>query len=503
MSATVYKDYSRDRIGWFFGITTVPLILLALATLPVLWAISHGAWTSTLLLAGLWVLLLVVTVVPVHGRPATGWLIASISYALGGLLGWTSFRAQAAEGRLENLETPDLPGVLQTVQVHDGPPNGPNLQRVAIIQDHATRSWAVTASIVHPGIGMEPNASRDRYGQALKGLLDLAAQTEKIDEVHLMVRTVPEDGAERELWVSNHHRPEAPPLADQINNDLANGLSQASVRTEQFVTFVVPESRIARAAKEAGGGLEGRCRELYGLLNLIGAQLRGPMGASSVNWLTSPELAAACRTGFAPGDRAGIVAALAAREKNPNVNADVPWGMAGPSGADPAVRHYSHDAWNSVSSTIKLPPKGVVMGALANILTPSQPGERRSFTVCYPIVAQGKAEREAGNRELAADAAEAINHKLGRRARAKERENAAKARGMDTKLAGGNAAIRPYAVCTVTAPKTARISEYGRALDSSIRFSGFAPLRLDVAQDTGFVVSCIPMGVSLTRRGDL
>ena len=47
------------------------------------------------------------------------------------------------------------------------------------------------------------------------------------------------------------------------------------------------------------------------------------------------------------------------------MNADVPWAMAGPSGADPLVRHYSHDAWNSVSCTITLPAKGAVMGALA------------------------------------------------------------------------------------------------------------------------------------------
>ena len=90
------------------------------------------------------------------------------------------------------------------------------------------------------------------------------------------------------------------------------------------------------------------------LMGEIEAQLRGPMGMTQVRWLTSPELALACRTGFAPGDRAGIVEALSLREKDPSVNADVPWAMAGPSGADATVRHYSHDAWNSVSATIKL-----------------------------------------------------------------------------------------------------------------------------------------------------
>ena len=299
--ATTYIDYSRDRIGWFFGISGGQLAFLATGCLPIFWAINRAAWLSALMLLATWVAVALVTVVPVHGRSATGWMLASISHALGGLMGWTAFRAKASEGAAEDLETPDLPGVLQGVQIHDGPPHGSALQRVAIIQDHATKCWAVTAAMVHPGIGMEAVEERRRYGEALSALIDVASRTEKIEEILFVVRTVPEDGAERELWVQNHTRPDAPPLARQINADLANGLTQASVRTEQFVTLVVPESRIARSAKESGGGLEGRCRELYLLMGEVEAHLRGAMGMTSLNWLTSPELALACRTGFAPG----------------------------------------------------------------------------------------------------------------------------------------------------------------------------------------------------------
>ena len=63
------------------------LALLSLASLPAFWAISRGAWFSALLFAGIWLLVLAVTVVPVRGRSATGWMIASIAYAFGGLLG--------------------------------------------------------------------------------------------------------------------------------------------------------------------------------------------------------------------------------------------------------------------------------------------------------------------------------------------------------------------------------------------------------------------------------
>ncbi len=497
-----YADDQRDRIGWFFGLSGGQVMFLALASLPAFWAISRGAWFSAFLFALVWAFLLAITVIPVRGRSATGWVFASTMYAVGGLFGWTSFRAKATQGRAEDLDTPDLPGVLQGVQIHDGPPHGSQLQRVAIIEDHALKTWAVTAAIVHPGIGMKDIEERARYGEALAGLLDVAGRTEKVDEILFMVRTVPEDGAERDLWVNRHRRPNAPELSEVVNTDLAHGLTQASVRTETFVTIVVPETRIARSAKESGGGFEGRCRELYLLMGEIEAQLRGPMGMTSVRWLTSPELALACRTGFAPGDRAGIVEALSLREKDPSVNADVPWAMAGPSGADATVRHYSHDAWNSVSATIKLPARGVAMGALAPILTPSEFGERRSFVVAYPIVSQSKADRQSGNAEWAADLAEGMNEKLGRKTRAKQRDEAHKARGLDAKLARGNSLTRPYGVCTVTVPKTMRITEFGRRLDASVRRAGFAPLRLDLAQDVGFATSTIPLGTSLTRSGD-
>nr|WP_180320792.1 hypothetical protein [Propioniciclava sinopodophylli] len=67
---------------------------------------------------------------------------------------------------------------------------------------------------------------------------------------------------------------------------------------------MVPEPRLGREAREAGGGLDGRARVLYGLMAEVEGQLRGGLGMTAVSWLTSPELALAVRTGFAPGDRA-------------------------------------------------------------------------------------------------------------------------------------------------------------------------------------------------------
>lgn len=501
MTAT-YSDYSHEKIGWFFGLSGPQLGVLAITVLPVFWATKDQEWAAAGWFALAWVLVVVITVVPVRGRSATGWVYAATVFAIGGLTGWTSFRSRASRGRAEDLAVADLPGVLGSVQIHDGPPQGASLARVAIIQDHAAKTWAVTAALIHPGIGMSESAERSRQGTGLAELLDLASRTELVDEIVFVLRTVPEDGAERGLWMQRHRRPTGHRLARQINDDLANGLSNASVRTEAFVTVVVPETRLARVARESGGGLQGRARVLYGLMGEVEAQLRGTMAMTSVAWLTSPELALACRTGFAPADRAGIIDALAEAEHNPSVNTEVPWAMAGPSGADAVVRHYTHDAWNSVSATLKLPAKGAAMGALAPILAPSEAGERRSFMVAYPILGQRAADRHSANSEWAAEIGTHLRDKAGVRQRTRQRDQAARAHQMDAKLARGSSMTRPYAVCTVTVPKTMRVTEFGRRLDAAIRRAGFAPLRLDLAHDTAFAASVLPLGISLTRKGD-
>ena len=86
--------------------------------------------------------------------------------------------------------------------------------------------------------------------------------------------------------------------------------------------------------------------------------------------------------------------------------------------------------------------------------------------------------------------------------RARHRADPPKTYHLGDKLARGHALTRPYAVATVTVAKTARITEYGRKLDAAIRRAGYAPLRLDLAQDAAFAASAMPLGVSLTRRSD-
>ena len=221
-----------------------------------------------------------------------------------------------------------------------------------------------------------------------------------------------------------------------------------------------------------------------------------------MSWLDAPGLANAIRTGYAPGDAAVLDAvAQVQRAGNTRVAAGQPFAAAGPGRAPaPAARHYVHDAWSTVSCAVLLPDQGAIMGALAPVFTPSAVGERRSVTVFYEALPRTRAEREIGRADTSAETGKAMADKLGFKQRARSRRDAARIQGQDQKLAHGRAMVRMAVVAAVTVPSEWSVSEYGGRLESSIRGSGFTPLRLDLAQASGFVTACVPVGIGLPKQ---
>jgi hypothetical protein len=500
MSATEYSDYAKDRSGWFFGLSGTQLALVVISGVPELAALNTRNWLLVIGWLPIWALLIALVAVPVRGWSATQWLLVLASHALGGLMGWTRWQSKVAAGTVTDLDEADLPGVLAAVQTHDGPPFGHAMTRVAVVQDHAARTWAAVARIEHPGIGMAEADERDRMASGLAELQEIASRTELVDLFAIQVRTVPDDGAERADWVRRHRKPGSPPLSRQVNDTLGVNLMPAAVRNEAFVTVVVSEERIAKSAKESGGGIDGRARVLYGTMGEVESRLRGAIGCTEVTWLDSPSLAIAIRTGFAPGDRAALVGAQLAAKDNPHIATGLPMAAAGPSTAHTEMRHYNHDAWSSVTDTILLPDQGAILGALAPVFVPSAPGERRSVTVFYPAMSQARADKVTGREEMSAIVGSELRRKSGRIERARQRRANVRVSNMDEKLAKGRALVRPCAAATVTVPNTWPVAEFGRRLDASIRLAGFIPQRLDGAQDAAFAAGAIPLGIGVPRR---
>jgi hypothetical protein len=496
-----YGSWSKDKPGWLGGLSAEAWIAVGVAGLPMLLAAGAQRWSFALGWAPVWAVMAVLVAVPVRGRSTFRWCLDWSHRSVGAAMGWTDWQSHAAAGTASELDEADLPGVLSGIRTHDGPPFGPLLARPVVVADHRERSWAVVARISHAGIGLSEATARAWMSTGLAELLESAATTELVSVVALQIRTLPDDGAERRAWQQAHLRRDAPPLAREATAEVAAMMTQAGVRHEAFVTVVVPERRIARQAKEAGGGVDGRARVLYGVMSEIEARLAGPVGCTSVTWLDSAGLAAAIRTGFAPGDRAALAAAELAVSGDPRIAAALPMAAAGPTAAPPPERrHYAHDAWHSATCTVLLPDKGAVMGALAPVLTPTTAGERRCATVFFEPISSTKADRLVGKESMSSELATEIRRRGGFKVRAAHRRDAARVEGQDVRLAHGNALVRVALVVSVTVPGTWSITDYGRRLEGSVTGSGFKPLRLDLAQDSAFAAACIPLGIGLPRR---
>lgn len=497
---------TRDRHGWFFGLTG-PQVFMVLGTgFPCWLAMAVGEWMALLGLLPAWALVAVLICLPIRGWSAFQWVGVVVRHMVGHAFGWTRFQSKAAAGELDpdgaDLGEADLPGVLAAIEIHDGPPMSGRTGRPAIIQNHAARTWAATARIVHPGIGMRDEDERFQMGSGLAEMLEAASAGNQICLIAIQVRTVPDDGTERAEWVRQHARDSEPELSANLHAQLDTMTAGAAVRNEAFVTVVVREDIIGKDAKRAGRGILGRARILYGLLGEVESRLTGAIGCTNVTWLDTADLAVAIRTGFEPGDAPALADAAIHHDRNQRIAAGVPVAAAGPTNASTAMRSYRHGEWESISTTVLPPRKGALMGALARALVPSQVGERRSLTVFYRPVSQGSADRSTGRAEMSAAMGAEMRRKVGRVERARERRAAAQLRENDEKLERGRSLVKVSCALSITVPATWDSQDFGRRLDASTRLCGFTPLPLDGAHDAAFAAAAIPLGTGLpsTRK---
>ena len=497
----LYSGWRREKFGPFAGLSGRQAGALALSWLPPLAAVGRDNWGAALQLGTVSVLVTMLVAVPIRRRPAVNWLWDCALFAAGRALGWSGFRARAATGAgsQARLDEPDLPGVAAVLRFHDGPPLGLT-PSVCVLQDPRAGRWSATAAIAHPGLGNADPATRALYAAQLGGMLAAAAATEEICRISVQIRTVPDDGAERAAWVADHRSRNAPAAVVAASDQLESLMASTAVRHEVFVTVAVAESTIRRAAREAGGGVEGRARVLYRHLQEVEQRLRG-LGATNVSWLSTQELATAIRTGYNPGDAVALQRAQQEATRGRLTVLGPRLGAAGPSGAlPPSPRAYTHDASTTVSYALLLPELATRVGSLARMLAVSRSGERRTLTLHYEPIPMSRAGRQVEHDAWAAEISADLRTKRGFRVGRTQRRRAQEIAAHEQQLAAGHTMVRVAGVAAVTVPSHWNVEDHAAALEAASRACGYRLLRLDLAQDVGFVAACLPLGVGLSSR---
>jgi hypothetical protein len=387
---------------------------------------------------------------------------------------------------------PDLPGVLARVEFPDGPPFRA-AGRVCLIHDTADGRWGATARLTHTGVGMLSAAECDGLATRLGSLLLSVGHRDVVDRLSLLVRTVPDDGTEHEVWRGVHQSPDAPGLAVTAA-ELDRAIGAVAVRHELFLTVSGTEAALRRPAQAAGGGVSGRALALYRVLDGIEDAVKA-LNVASVTWLSSPALAEAIRTGFNPAaaavlDRARLTASPAA---------GLPMALAGPARApSPPARSYVHDGFTTVSYSVLMPEAGTVFGSLAPLLAVKTAGERRALAIHYEVLGAGKSSRAVQTNRFRANVITDYKSRKGFSTSATDERQAGGARAQERAVAAGHAMVRYAATAAVTVPSGWNIEDHAARLENDAA-GRFRLLRLELAQDSAFVAACLPLGIGLPR----
>lgn len=488
----VYRGLARrEHAGWIAGLTAgQALACLALAA-PVLSAVSSGRFLASLVLAVVCGVLACLVVLPVRGRPACRWLWHLVLHQVGVATGWSRWRSKVSTGTPVTPTEPDLPGTLQRLAFPDGPPFRER-GRICLIHDTVDGRWGATARLHHPSVGMLSDEQCERLASRLGNLLASVGYRDVIDRLSMLVRTVPDDGTEYDVWRSAHRSPDAPRLAVAASDELDRTIGSVSVRHELFVTVSGTEDALRKPAAAAGGGVAGRAYALYRVLDGLEDQLKA-LGVRDVRWLSGTGMAEAIRTGFNPGASAVLTATDLAG------GTGLPLAAAGPTRApSPSARSYGHDGFTTVSFAVLTPESGTVFGSLAPLLAVRTAGERRTLAIHYELVGARRAARSVRGNRFRSNVLADWKHTKGFAATASDERAAAGARAQERAVAAGHSIVRYTVASSVTVPAHWNVEDHAARVENDVA-GRFRLLRLELAQDSAFVVACLPVGIGLPR----
>lgn len=494
---------NRERAGWVLGLTPAQALACVALAAPVLVSMSAGRWAQAFTLIAVDGGLAALIVIPVRGRSAFRWLADLVMFETGVMMRWSPWQSRAATGLAGPAGEPDLPGVLARVEFPDGPPFR-DQGRLCLIHDTADGRWGATARLTHSGVGMLSDTECERLAARLGNLLIAIGHREVVDRLSLLVRTVPDDGTEYDVWRAGHEAPDAPALAREATDELDRTIGSVSVRTELFVTVSGTEAALRRPAQAAGGGLDGRASVLYRVLDGLDDALKS-LGVRSVTWLTSARMAEAIRTGFNPAAAAVLTNQHLTRAHHPDDDeGGLPLAAAGPTFAPtPAARAYHHDGFSSVSYAVMMPEAGTVFGSLGPLLAVRTAGERRTLAIHYEVLSARAASRAVQTNRFRNNVMTDWKSNKGFTTTAADQRKAGGARSQESAVAAGHSMVRFTVAASVTVPAGWNLEDHAAKLENDA--SGrFRLLRLELAQPSAFVAAALPVGIGLPRmRGAL
>jgi type VII ESX secretion system EccE translocon-like protein len=504
-----YGGWQPERVAFLFGLSSRRAAILGsailVALLPVLTARMAEAvacWPATIVLA-------VTAMVRVQGRTGDEWLASAASYA--------AIRAQGqhrfAGGPCAPPPPPgahdstgplmELPGILAPLRLLSVPAGA---QDLAVVSHALDKTFTAVARLRYPGIALADSARREQRVDAWGALLaSLCAEDSPLIRIQALQRLIPDPGVALRAWHEDHLVPGAPDLALTIARQLLDSAPAAACRHEAYLAVTMDARHARGAIRAAGGGDAGAAAVLVRRLRALTQALAGAE-LEVQDWLGARDLAEVIRVAYDPGaagplDARRALAAAASLRGEPGTTLAPGTGArhAGPVHAEALPGRYVHDGGVSASYWVQDWPRShAYCTALAPLLTDA--GDRKSLGMIFEPLSPRTAERTVMRERTQRQVAVRMRQRTGQVVPEHERAAMAVAARQDAERAAGHGLVRFTGYVTVTVTEPAALEDACAALEADAAAARIELRRMWFAQDTGFAVGALPLGLGLPSR---
>ena len=503
-----YGGWQREKVAFLFGFSAAQAILLCSAALLVVTPFAVSSVRAAFLLWPAAVLLATAALARVAGRTGDEWAAGLVSYLLIRSRGQHRFAGgpftlarESSRGVEQEESQLDLPGILAPLRILAVPAGTRDL---AIVQNRHERTWTAVARVRFPGIGLSDSARRDQRVAGWGALLaSLCSEGGPLIRVQALQRLVPESGAALRSWHAAHLAAGAPDLAVRVAGELLATATLTTTRREAFLAFTMDARRARAQVRAAGGGDRGAAavlvRHLRGLHQALGSA-----DLTVEDWLGARDLAEVIRTAYDPHSQSLLAARRAAAAQAaargsvtdsppPGVSPD----LAAPIYAEARPGTYLHDGAVSASYWVHSWPGEAYSTALGPLL--GDGSHRRSFAVVYEPLGPRAAEKAVMRERTARHVAVRMRQRTGQVVPEHERAAMERALGQDAERAAGHGLVRFTGYATVTATADT-IEDACATLEADAAAARIELRRIWFAQDSGFALGALPLGLGLPKR---
>jgi hypothetical protein len=503
-----YGGWQREKVAFLFGFSAPQAVMLCGAVLAAIIPVAMTDMRAAVLLWPSAAVLAAAALVRVAGRTGDEWTAGVASYLVIRARGQHRFAGgpfalmhAAGRGAAGDAPRLDLPGILAPLRVLSVPAGSRDL---AIVESRHERTWTAVARVRFPGIGLSDSARRDQRVAGWGVLLaSLCIEGGPLIRVQALQRLVPESGAALRSWHAAHLAPGAPGLARNVADELLATATLTTTRREAFLAFTMDARRARAQVRAAGGGDLGAAAVLIRHLR----SLHQAMGSADVvveDWLGTGELAEVIRTAYDPHSQPVLAArrAAAAQAAARGTPADAPVPGVSPDLAAPVYAEtrpgtYLHDGAVSASYWVHSWPTQAYSTALGPLL--GDGSHRRSFAVVYEPLSPRTAERAVMRERTARHVAVRMRQRTGQIVPEHERAAMERALSQDAERAAGHGLVRFTGYATVTAA-AGTIEDACAALEADAAAARIEVRRMWFAQDAGFALGALPLGLGLPKR---